>query len=122
MFQTCNLGDPNKLNVHIVAHSHDDVGWLKTVDQYFYGGVLMPSCGTIPSGSLCLAQNDIQHAGVQYILDAVIDALDENPDRRFIYVEIAFFWRWWNQQTQAMRDKVKDFVNSGKTAMRSFDR
>lgn len=26
-----------KLNVHLVAHSHDDVGWLKTVDQYFIG-------------------------------------------------------------------------------------
>lgn len=28
---------PGKLNVHLVAHSHDDVGWLKTVDQYFVG-------------------------------------------------------------------------------------
>lgn len=26
-----------KLNVHLVPHSHDDVGWLKTIDQYFVG-------------------------------------------------------------------------------------
>lgn len=26
-----------KLNVHLVSHSHDDVGWLKTIDQYFVG-------------------------------------------------------------------------------------
>lgn len=37
-YETCNLGKSDKLNVHLVAHTHDDVGWLKTVDQYFYGG------------------------------------------------------------------------------------
>lgn len=25
------------LTVHVVPHSHDDVGWLKTVDEYFSG-------------------------------------------------------------------------------------
>jgi lysosomal alpha-mannosidase len=96
-YDGCNLGDPNKLNVHIVAHTHDDVGWLKTVDQYYYG-----------------ARNYIQHAGVQYIIDSVVQALDQNPDRRFIYVEIGFFWRWWNQQTEATRDKVRGFVTQGR--------
>ena len=47
-------------------------------------------------------------------MDSVILALDENPDRKFIYVEIAFFWRWWNQQTEDVRDKVTQFVNEGR--------
>jgi lysosomal alpha-mannosidase len=60
-----------------------------------------------------IARNDVRHAGIQYILDSVVLALDENPDRRFIYVEIAFFWRWWNQQTDDIRNKVRGFVNDG---------
>jgi hypothetical protein len=61
-----------------------------------------------------IARNNIQHAGVQYIIDSVVHALDQNPDRRFIYVEIGFFYRWWSQQTEATRDKVRGFVNTGK--------
>jgi lysosomal alpha-mannosidase len=68
----------------------------------------------------CLARNDIQHAGVQYILDSVILALDENPDRRFIYVEIGFFWRWWLQQTEEIRTKVTQFVNEGRISQLLF--
>ncbi|EPY83529.1 Lysosomal alpha-mannosidase precursor isoform 2-like protein [Camelus ferus] len=85
------------LNVHLVAHTHDDVGWLKTVDQYFYG-----------------IQNDVQHAGVQYILDSVISSLLVEPTRRFIYVEIAFFSRWWHQQTNATQEIVRNLVRQGR--------
>ena len=32
-YSSCQPGMEDRLNVHIVCHSHDDVGWLKTVDQ-----------------------------------------------------------------------------------------
>ncbi|KAK1342618.1 hypothetical protein QTO34_015384 [Cnephaeus nilssonii] len=92
-YETCPTVKPNMLNVHLVAHTHDDVGWLKTVDQYFYG-----------------IHNRIQHAGVQYILDSVISSLLAEPTRRFVYVEMAFFSRWWHQQTNATQDVVRDLV------------
>ena len=74
------------LNVHIVPHTHDDVGWLKTVDEYYTG-----------------QNNSIQHAGVRYILDSVIRSLAEVPKRTFVYAEQAFFQRWWAQQTEEIQ-------------------
>uniref|UniRef100_A0A8C2SJT5 Alpha-mannosidase n=1 Tax=Capra hircus TaxID=9925 RepID=A0A8C2SJT5_CAPHI len=96
-YKTCPKVKPDMLNVHLVPHTHDDVGWLKTVDQYFYG-----------------IYNNIQQAGVQYILDSVISSLLADPTRRFIYVEIAFFSRWWHQQTNATQKIVRDLVRQGR--------
>ncbi|XP_055714111.1 lysosomal alpha-mannosidase isoform X1 [Phlebotomus papatasi] len=96
-YESCPKLDPNRINVHIVPHTHDDVGWLKTVDQYYYG-----------------SQTLIQKAGVQYILDSVIQALLADPNRRFIYVESAFFFKWWNEQTNDLQEKVRQLVEEGR--------
>jgi lysosomal alpha-mannosidase len=61
-----------------------------------------------------LARKDIRPQGVQYIIDSAIESLLENPDRRFIYVEMAFFWRWWVEQTDDMQNQVRDLVNQGR--------
>jgi hypothetical protein len=50
-YSHCNLGKDGMINVHLVSHTHDDVGWLKTVDQYYYG-----------------ANTRKQEATVQYVL------------------------------------------------------
>ena len=109
--------DPAKLNVHIVCHSHDDAGWLKTVDQYLYGAnnTIQASqwiwvggaheswrCGRLPRlprRASSWGMPDaiaapppppllLQVAGVQYILDTVMQALQANPHRKFIYSEM----------------------------------
>ena len=53
------------------------------------------------------ANSSIQHAAVQYILDTVIEQLLVDENRTFIYVEIAFFVRWWNQQNDKMKEIVR---------------
>lgn len=82
--------------MHVVAHSHNDVGWLKTLDEYYYG-----TNATIDTG------------GVQYILDGVVAELLENPERKFIYVEQAFFQRWWTEQDDQTKASVRALVQAG---------
>nr|CAD7445524.1 unnamed protein product [Timema bartmani] len=99
-WQACTAAVPGMLNVHLIPHSHDDVGWLKTVDQYYYGKF-----------------DGIQRAGVQYIIDSVVRELAQKPERRFIQVETAFFWKWWDEQDEDTRDLYKSLVNSGQIEM-----
>ncbi|OQR72658.1 lysosomal alpha-mannosidase-like [Tropilaelaps mercedesae] len=46
------------------------------------------------------------------ILDSVVEELQKNPDRRFIYVEMAFFSRWWEEQSSTIQYIVRDLVQS----------
>lgn len=77
-----------KINVHLVPHSHDDVGWQVTVDQYFY-------------------------EEVYYIYDTVVQGLEENPDRKFIPVETGFFARWWDEATDEKKEQTRRATESG---------
>ena len=51
-------------------------------------------------------------AGVQYILDTVIQQLQMNPNRTFVYVEISFFHRWYTTQSPTIQNIVKTLVDN----------
>ncbi|KAG6977620.1 hypothetical protein JG688_00000128 [Phytophthora aleatoria] len=89
VYNTSSRVDPNKLNVHLIAHSHDDPGWLISVDQYYT-------------------------QRVQYILDTAVEELVRNPDRQFMFVEQSFFQRWWHEQGSEVRGVVKQLVREGR--------
>ncbi|KAL8209610.1 hypothetical protein R6Q57_006342 [Mikania cordata] len=81
-------------------------GWLKTVDQYYVG-----------------SNNSIQGACVQNVLDSTIQALLADKNRKFIYVEQAFFQRWWRDQSETTQAIVKLLVNAdpfGHSAVQAY--
>lgn len=84
----CPVTKEGMLNVHIICHTHLDTGWVETFDQYYYGYV-------------------------ETIINSVVKSLLENPRRRFIFVETAFFMRWWRDQSESMRARFRKLVNNG---------
>jgi lysosomal alpha-mannosidase len=70
--------DKEHLYIHLIPHTHDDVGWLKTVDMYYSG-----------------TNNGVQQAEVHLVLDTTIQELLKDPTKKFTYVEMKFFSMWW---------------------------
>jgi len=71
--------------VHIVPHTHDDVGWVSTVDEYFSGS----------------------QPNVAIILDSVVSELQRDLKRTFTFVEMKFFSMWYNFQNEETKKIVK---------------
>ncbi|CAG2101230.1 unnamed protein product [Medioppia subpectinata] len=88
-YAACPVTDPSKLNIHLIAHSHDDVGWMKTVDEYY-------------------------DRYVRKIITNVVKELEKDPARRFTHVEIYYFHRWWRTQTDERRYVVRKLVSEGR--------
>eukprot|EP01084_Bolivina_argentea_P191962 329635_1 len=82
----------NHLTIHMVAHTHDDPGWLITVDEYY-----------------------IQE--VEWIFYTMIPVLKDNPTRKFTYVEMAYMHRWWEEISDKLKNKTKQLVKTAQLQM-----
>jgi alpha-mannosidase len=86
-----------ELTVHIIPSTHDDIGWVKTVDEYFSG-----------------TNQKKSHAMVSKILDSVVEQMSLRPNLKFTYSEMKFFTMWWNRQPEKIKAKVRQFVKEGR--------
>ncbi|KAL9649342.1 hypothetical protein ABK040_016171 [Willaertia magna] len=77
--------------VHLVPHSHLDVGWKDTIKGYYENRV-------------------------RSIFENVLRAIQINPERRFLFVEIAFIEIWWNDKkvSQELKDLFIQFLREKK--------
>jgi len=64
----------------MIAHTHDDVGWVKSYDDYFTG-----------------FRNRDAHVRVEQIISEVVFELLKDPKKLFTYVEMKFFNMWYTR-------------------------
>ncbi|CDW78460.1 lysosomal alpha-mannosidase [Stylonychia lemnae] len=81
--------DDDKIYIHIVTHSHNDVGWVQTPSSYY-------------------------SSSVKTIITSVIEALLKNKSRKFSQAEIYYFQRWWEEQTDDIKQQVQLLVKEGR--------
>ena len=81
--QRKNETNSDHIFVHLVPHSHDDVGWLKTPDEYFTG-----------------SRQDIQIAMVEDTITTAVEELVNDENKRYTQVEMKFFTMWWERQSE----------------------
>uniref|UniRef100_A0A8C5JVT4 Alpha-mannosidase n=1 Tax=Jaculus jaculus TaxID=51337 RepID=A0A8C5JVT4_JACJA len=83
-----NDWDTEDLQVFVVPHSHNDPGWIKTFDKYYT-------------------------EQTQHILNSMVAKLQENPKRRFLWAEVSFFAKWWDNISAQKREAVRRLVGNG---------
>ncbi|EFA78443.1 hypothetical protein PPL_09095 [Heterostelium album PN500] len=74
--------DNQRLNVFLIPHSHCDVGWVQTYEQYYTENVTV-------------------------ILTGVIESLLKDPSKRFNWAEV-----WWSEQTDWTKSMVRELVQN----------
>lgn len=93
-----------RLEVFIVPHTHDDTGWLETVDGYYEESVKW-----ILDTATAAVERDQRHR------PHCANPLNSTCEKRvFSYVEIDFFEKWWAEQGEGTRNITRKLVAEGR--------
>jgi FkbM family methyltransferase len=75
----------DKLHIHVVPHSHNDPGWLKTYHQYY-------------------------STQTKLILNTLVDSLMEDTRRTVIWAEMSFLSLWWDEASPQRQEALKKLI------------
>lgn len=79
---------PSPLTVLIIPHSHNDPGWLRTLEDYF-------------------------STSTKNIFDVMLNKLAQHPDMRMVWAETVFLALWYDQASVESRISLKKLVDNG---------
>ena len=77
------------LRVIVMPHSHNDPGWLKTVEGYFA-------------------------TATKNIISNMVEKLTENKNMTFIWTEMSYLSMWWEAAEPGPRQKLRALLESGR--------
>ena len=77
-----------------MPHSHLDPGWLETFETYY-------------------------ESRVKHVFDLATQNLMQHEELRFMFTEISFLDRWWQDASEAQRSVFKRLVTSGRIEITS---
>ena len=77
------------LKVIVMPHSHNDPGWLKTIDGYFA-------------------------TATKSIITNIVEKLTVNTNMTFIWTEMSYLSLWWEGASPDLQAKMRSLIDSGR--------
>ncbi|XP_059047335.1 lysosomal alpha-mannosidase-like [Achroia grisella] len=98
-YESCPLTKPDTLNVHIVPHTHAELGYTKTFHQHYTGHD---------------DYFDQSQINMKRILDYTITELWSKERRKFTLSDTPYFFHWWSQRDDTVRRMVYELLRQGR--------
>ena len=74
--------------VHVIAHSHCDAGYRESFEEYW-------------------------SSSVSFIINSVLDTLNKDPSKRFVWEEVSFLSTWWKHASNKSQELMKKLHSNG---------
>lgn len=105
------------LNVHVVPHSHNDPGWWKTFEGYYQDWTrgIISSVVQILDEVIFMKLLRPEYSSIKSTYYSQVFVFMphlrnmQDKARTFVWAEISYFQRWWEEQQEDVKSTVKRY-------------